>query len=317
MFEEERKVEQEDRDLGFGSVVAQQSHERLLNRDGSFNVVRRGVGLRSLLSPYHSLLTMSWPRFVLLAFVGYLLTNALFATGYLLCGLGALAGTSGVTQGEQWLEAFFFSVQTLSTVGYGHISPVTTAANALMTVESICGLFALALGAGLIFGRFSRPLARVIFSDKAVLAPYRGMMALMFRVANRRRSQMVDLESRLVMSRLEQTDTGPKRQFYGLELERHKVSFMPLAWTIVHPIDEDSPLHDVTEEEFLASDAEILILLTGMDETFSQMVHGRSSYKAHEVVWNARFQSLYEPDRPGGRLAIDIAKLHDIEPVES
>ena len=128
---------------------------------------------------------------------------------------------------------------------------------------------------------------------------------------------MVSLEARVVMSRLEQAEGGPKRQFYGLELERHKVSFLPLSWTLVHPIDEESPLHNVTEAEFLASDAEILILLTGMDETFSQMVHSRSSYKASEVVWNARFQSLYESDRPAGHLAIDIAKLHEIEPTDS
>jgi len=317
MFEEQRKIEQEDRDLGFGSVVAQRSQERLLNRDGSFNVVRRGLGLRYWLSPYHSLLTISWPRFVLLAFAGYLLANALFATGYLLCGPDALAGTSGLTQGERWLEAFFFSVQTLSTVGYGHVYPLSMAANVLMTAESISGLFALALVTGLLFSRFSRPLARVIFSDKAVVAPYRGMAAFMFRVANRRRSQMVSLEARVVMSRMEQTEGGPpKRRFYGLDLERHKVSFLPLSWTLVHAIGEDSPLHNVTEAEFLASDAEILILLTGMDETFSQMVHSRSSYKASEVVWNARFQSLYESDQPAGHLAIDVARLHDIESME-
>lgn len=318
MFDEQRKVEQEDRDLGFGSVVAQRSQERLLNRDGSFNVVRRGLGWRHAINPYHSLLTISWPRFVLLAIVGYLLANALFATGYMLCGPDALAGTDGVTQRERWVESLFFSVQTLSTVGYGHMYPVNMAANVLMTVETICGLFGLALVTGLIFARFSRPMARVIFSDKAVVAPYRGITAFMFRVANRRRSQMVSLDARVVMSRLEQTDGGPKRRFYGLELERHKVSFLPLTWTLVHPIDEESPLHNVTEAEFLASDAEVLILLTGMDETFSQMVHSRSSYKASEVVWNARFQSLYDADRPMTQhLAIDIARLHDIEPVDS
>jgi inward rectifier potassium channel len=190
------------------------------------------------------------------------------------------------------------------------------AANVLMTVETIWGLFGLALVTGLIFARFSRPMARVIFSDNAVVAPYRSMTAFMFRVANQRRSQMVSLEARVVMSRLEQTDGGPKRQFYGLELERHKVSFLPLTWTLVHPIDEESPFHNVTEAEFLASDAEVLILLTGMDETFSQMVHSRSSYKASEVVWNARFQSLYEADRPTEHLSIDINRLHDIEPMD-
>jgi inward rectifier potassium channel len=316
MFDEQRKIEQEDRDLGFGSVVAQRSQERLLNRDGSFNVVRRGLGWRYVLNPYHSLLTISWPRFILLAVVAYLLANALFATGYLLCGPDALAETSGMTLGERWLESLFFSVQTLSTVGYGHVYPANMAANVLMTVETIWGLFGLALVTGLIFARFSRPMARVIFSDNAVVAPYRSMTAFMFRVANQRRSQMVSLEARVVMSRLEQTDGGPKRQFYGLELERHKVSFLPLTWTLVHPIDEESPFHNVTEAEFLASDAEVLILLTGMDETFSQMVHSRSSYKASEVVWNARFQSLYEADRPTEHLSIDINRLHEIEPMD-
>jgi len=316
MFESQRSIEREDRDLGFGSVVAQRSRQRLLNRDGSFNVVRRGLGMRSVLSPYYLLLNMTWPRFVLLALVGYLVTNALFATGYYLCGPGALAGLTAGSRGQHWLEAFFFSVHTISTVGYGHIIPVSTVANSLVTLESIVGLFALALGTGLIFARFSRPLASMIFSRNAVIAPYRGINALMFRVANRRRSQLVDIQARLVLSRLEQTEAGLQRQFHLLQLERHRVSFLPLAWTVVHPIDDDSPLHGVGEEEFLDSDAEILVLLTGIDEVFSQMVHSRSSYKADEVVWGARFQSLYQADRPNAHLTIDVARLHDIEPAE-
>ncbi len=315
MFEGQKKIEQEDRDLGFGSVVAQQSQQRLLNRDGSFNVVRRGLGLRSSLSPYHSLITMSWLRFVLLALAWYLVTNALFATGYFLLGPDAIMGRFATDAMSQWIEAFFFSVHTISTVGYGNILAASMGANILMTLESIVGLFALALGTGLIFARFSRPQAKVLFSDKAVMAPYRGITALMFRITNERRSQMVDIEARLLLSRFEETENGRRRQFHSLGIERTRVSFLPLSWTVVHPIDEHSPLYDVSEEEFLASDPELLILITGMDETFSQVVHSRSSYEATEVVWQARFQSLFESDRPHGHLAIDVSRLHDIEAI--
>lgn len=313
---EQQTLEQEDRDLGFGSVVAQQSAERLLNRDGSFNVRRQGLGLRSSMSLYFSLLAMTWPRFILLAFCAYLIANSVFATGYWLLGPGSLEGTANTTFEGFWLEAFFFSVETISTVGYGHVAPVSLAANVLMTVESIVGLFGIGLTAGLIFARFSRPMASVIFSRHAVIAPYRGSTAFMFRAANRRRSQIVDLRARVILSRLEPTQEGPKRQFYHLQLERHRVSFFPLSWTVVHPIDEQSPLYGVDQDELIMSDAEFLILLTGIEETFSQMVHARSSYKADEVEWNARFVSMFQPGRGDGHLSIDVGRLDEMEPAK-
>ena len=308
-------LEEETRDLGFGTVVIEQSRRRLLNRDGSFNVERHGLGWRSTLSLYYSLLTMSWLQFVLLALGAYLLTNGLFALAYFLCGPGALeGGIRAASTGERFLQAFFFSVHTVSTVGYGHIVPVNLAANAVMTLEAVVGLFAVALGTGLVFARFSRPLARIVFSRTAVIAPYRGMSAFEFRIANRRRNQIVDLEARVLLSRLELRNGEMKRHFYPLELERERVSFFPLAWTIVHPIDEDSPLWGVGQEELRESDAEFLVLLTGMDDTFSQKVHARSSYKAEEVVWGARFQNIFERTSPDAHLAIDVSRISDIQP---
>jgi inward rectifier potassium channel len=296
-------------------VVARDSLRRLLNRDGSFNVVRKGQGIRSALSLYYSLLTMSWPRFVLLAIVGYLVANALFAVAYLLCGPDALQGDLAATGGGRLARAFFFSVHTLSTIGYGHVVPASVGANVLVTIEAMVGLFGLALGTGLIFARFSRPLAEIIFSDKAVVAPYRGITAFEFRIVNRRRNQIMELEAKVHLAWLEESDGRLKRRFHQLSLERHKVTFFPLSWTIVHPIDEESPLYGVTREQLAASNAEILVLLTGIDETFSQTVHARSSYRAEEIVWGAAFTNIYERPSADASLAIDMGRIHDIEAV--
>lgn len=318
MTEEEQVDHQEDErdeDLGFGSVVARQSHQRLLNRDGTFNVVRRGLGLRASLSLYHSLLTMSWPRFIVVGLAGYLVINALFATGYFLLGPDALAGDESTAVGGRWLQAFFFSVHTISTVGYGHIVPTSLSANLLMTIEAVAGLFGLALGTGLIFARFSRPLAGIVFSRHAIIAPYQGIKAFEFRVANRRRNQIVDLEARVIFARLDKTDGLIRRVFDELELERRQVSFFPLSWTVVHPIDEASPLFGLSRRDLLESDAEFLVLLTGMDETFSQMVHARSSYKADEVRWGVRFRNIFE-ETGDSHIAMEVSRIGEVEEAE-
>ncbi|MGB5660658.1 MAG: ion channel [Thermoanaerobaculia bacterium] len=313
--EENRERDERDRDLGFGAVVARQSGQRLLNRDGTFNVKRRGLGLRASLSLYYSLLTMSWPRFLLVGMVGYLVLNALFATGYYLLGPEALAGDEGTVVGGRWLQSFFFSVQTISTVGYGHIVPTSLAANLLMTVEAIAGLFSIALVTGLIFARFSRPLAGIVFSRHAIIAPYQEIKAFEFRVANRRRNQIVDLEARVVFSRLDGTGGKIRRVFDNLDLERRRVSFFPLSWTVVHPIDEASPLYGSSRRDLLEGDAEFLVLLTGMDETFSQMVHSRSSYKADEVLWGARYRNIFEQadDSP---IAMEVSRIGEVDEAE-
>ncbi len=307
------RMEAEERDLGFGSVVADQSRRRLLNRDGSFNVVRRGLGWRGALSLYHSLLTLSWPRFGLLLVATYLTTHLLFAAAYSLCGPQALSGPAAASDCGMFLRAFFFSVHTLSTIGYGQIVPVSLAANLVMTAESVVGLFGLALVTGLVFARFSRPTADFVFSRSAVIAPYRGLTAFEFRIANRRRNQIVELEAKVHFTRLEGEPGQRKRRFYDLRLERRRVTFLPLSWTVVHPIDEESPLRGLGPEDLEQCDAEFLVMLTGIDETFSQTVHARSSYKPEEVVWEARFENLFE--RLGrGPLAIDVRRIHALRP---
>ncbi len=214
--------------------------------------------------------------------------------------------------GRFW-QAFFFSVYTFATIGYGNVTPVGWAANAIVTIESISGLLSFALATGVVFSRFSRPIADIVFSRQAVIAPYRDITAFEFRVINGRENEIIDLEARIVMSRFESRDGKPLRKYHNLALERDSVAFFPLSWTVVHPIDEDSPLYGWDRERSIAARTEFLILLTGVDETFAQTVHARSSYSAEEIVWGARFVNLFSE---GKEIRIDMDRFHRIEPAE-
>ncbi len=301
---------EDNRDLGFGAMVARESRQRLLNRDGSFNVARAGLGFWPSLSLYHTLITATWVKFFAAVSISYIFLNTCFGIAYLLCGSEALSG-AGAELGV--LRPFFFSVQTFATIGYGHIHPVGLLPNIIVTLESIVGLLWLALATGLVFARFSRPIARIAFSDVAVIAPYKGITAFEFRIANERQNQIIELEAKVLCSRFAEAEGKRTRRFDALALERNKVSFFPLNWTIVHPIDEMSPLYGQTEKDFRESETEFLVLLTGIDETFSQTVHARSSYLFDEVVWNAKFGSIYNPAPDNGRLTIDMRRLHEFE----
>jgi inward rectifier potassium channel len=301
------------RDLGFGSVVARESRQRLLNRDGSFNVMRAGLGFLASLSPYHALLTMSWLRFFSLTALFYFGANLFFAVAYLLCGPGALSAPPNSGIHSHFLQAFFFSIHTLATIGYGTISPIGIPANVIVSIESFIGLFGLALCTSLLFARFSRPTAKILFSDRAVITPYRGVTAFEFRIANARRNQIVELEAKALFARFEEVDGRPLRRFYPLKLERDRVVFFPLSWTIVHPIDETSPLYGMSAEDLRKTRGEFLVLLTGFDETFSQTVNARSSYMVEEVAWNARFADIFKRPADDGLLTIDVRQLHSIE----
>lgn len=305
----------ENRDLGFGSVVASESKQRLLNRDGTFNVLRSGLGFWTSLSPYHTLLNASWGWFLAFTGVVHLLVNLTFASAYLLCGRGALDGPEDMVFGNAFLRAFFFSVETFSTIGYGNITPRGVPANFVVMVESFVGVLFVALATGLIFARFSRPTAKIIFSRNAVVAPYRGITAFMFRLTNARNNSIMELQATVLLARFENVNGRILRQFYPLSLEREKVSLFPLSWTVVHAITEESPLQGLRREELIESNAEVLVLLKGIDETFSQQVHARSSYKADEIVWNAKFGDIYDRTTDTGLLTVDIRKLNDIEPL--
>lgn len=305
--------ENETRDLGFGSVVAGQSRERLLNQDGSFNVRRTGLSFLTSLNVYHTLMTMPWKVFLSLLLLLYFLSNVVFGLLYASLGAESLVDTSASPTSSLFMRGFFFSVQTFATIGYGTIHPVGTIPNLLVTVESYYSMVATALITGVIFARFSRPTAQIRFSRVAVVAPYREIEGFMFRLVNGRSNQLIEVEAKVMFTRFVEEDGKVVRRFDTLELERETVAFFPLAWTIVHPINEKSPLYGLTPEDLTKSDAEFLVLLTATDETFAQIVHTRSSYKPVEIKFGYKFVNMYNPVAGGETISINIKKLSAIE----
>ncbi|HET6216884.1 MAG TPA: hypothetical protein VFE27_07675 [Acidobacteriaceae bacterium] len=298
-------------DLGFGRVVSEQRELRLLNRDGTFNVQKRGRGLRTFLA-YSNLVSTTWSRFFLFVAVVYLTLNGCFALFYEACGPGGLVNTLNTEINTPFLKAFFFSIHTSATIGYGSTVPVGIKTNILVALESVVSLLGLAVVTGLVFARFSRPVADILFSQNAVMSWIGNRRAFEFRIINARNNQIIDLHVRLLVSRFEPNANGTMvRRYYPLSLERESVVFFPLSWTIVHIVDKDSPLYGATQDQLCAAGAEFLILLTGMDETFSQVVNARSSYRANEIIWDAKFTDIFVYDPEGRMAGIDINRFHD------
>jgi len=214
------------------------------------------------------------------------------------------------------VSAFFFSAQTFTTVGYGRISPDGVLTSLVASLQALLGLMALAIGTGLLFGRFSRPAARLAFSKQMVVAPYQSGTGLQFRVANRRSNNLMEIEARVMMSTVESSEQGLQRKYKYLTLERQLVQFLPLTWTIVHPIDQESPLWDKGPDYLAQHQAEFLITIKAFDDTFFQTVHVRHSYRFEEVVWGARFVPAFEPDAQG-EMVLDLGRLSEIAPVET
>ncbi|MBC6995454.1 ion channel [Neolewinella lacunae] len=275
-------------DLGLGNKVARKPGTRLINPDGSFNVVRRG---HSVFSPYQNLVEMTWPRFLALTLLAYVLINLFFGGLFLIIGTESL---SNVPQSDPFwqraLSAFFFSVQTFTTVGYGGMTPTGIGANALAAFVALFGWTALAIMTGLIYARFARPKRLILFSAHALVAPYApGGKSLQFRIANRRDSHLINVNARVVLTWLE----NHTRRFAPLKLERDNVALFPLNWTIVHPINEESPMYHWSKDDYCQRHSELLITIDGYDETFAQAIHINNSYLHTELVWNARFQPMY------------------------
>jgi inward rectifier potassium channel len=261
-------------------------------------------------------LEISWARFLSHILFWYIGVNLIFAAVYLACGPGALEGPEefGLGMGAHIARAFFFSIQTLATIGYGRIAPIGFAANVVVAVESIVGLVLFGLIAGVGFARFSRPRPSVRFSEKAVMGPYQGFSAFMFRLVNARDAELYEVAAEVAVARLDLRSPG-NRLFDNLTLERQSISLFPLSWTIVHPIDESSPLWGVTEEEMRLSEAEFLVRLTAFEETSGQTVHIRTSYKWDEIVWGAKFVNIIDRNQPDGIIKVDVQRVNDVEKV--
>jgi inward rectifier potassium channel len=280
---------------------------RVINKDGSFNVRRRGGSWHDI-HPYLHLVNLRWPAFFGALFLGYVLVNTFFAAIYFALGPGELNGVDAATPTGRFIRIFFFSAQTLSTVGYGVMSPKGDAANVVASLEAMVGVLGFAVATGLLFGRVSRPSAKIGFSPNLLIAPYQNGTSLQFRVVNRRRNDLMELEVRVMLMTVESKDGRSLRQYRLLKLEREKVIFLPLTWTVVHPIDQESPLYGATSETLQQRQAEILILIKGYDDTFSQTVLSRYSYRYDEIIWHKRFVPAFDVDGEGD-LVLDLDKI--------
>ncbi len=287
---------------------------RIIRPDGQFNVRRRGATWRDV-HPYLFMLNTSWPVFLGMIFGAYIITNLAFACVYLEIGVAHLQGADVGTAFSRFMSAFFFSAQTLTTVGYGRISPDGLLMNLVAAFQALLGLMAFAIGTGLLFGRFSRPVARLAFSRQMLVAPYQSGASLQFRVANRRSNNLIEIEARILLSTVEDSGRGPVRKYRTLALERPSVQFLPLTWTVVHPIDEASPLWGLTPAHLAREQAEFLILIKAFDDTFFQTVHVRHSYSHNEVLWGARFVPAFQADAQG-EMVLDLKLLSATAPAE-
>src|SRR5579872_1251347 len=282
---------------------------RAINPDGTFNVRRKGLRLRDT-NLYLMLIDTTWPRFLGVVLVTFLAVNMLFAGLYLAIGIDHLRGAE--PEMGDFLNAFFFSVHTLTTVGYGNVFPAGTPANAVAALEAATGLMVFALVTGLLYGRFSRPSAKILFSRRALVAPYQDGTSLQFRITNARTNVLMDLEARVLLMTVSRADGQLKRAFSDLSLERRGVYFFPLTWTVVHPIDSESPLLGKTAEELRGLEAELLILIKGFDDTFSQVVHSQYSSRHDEILWGAKFEPAFRVD-PKCNLVLDVNRIHELK----
>ena len=299
-------------DLGIGRIAAETSQQRFVNKDGSFNMRREGLGKFSSINPFYWLLELDFHVFSGIILAVFLGINLIFTGLYLLCGTDGLTTSikSETLENPVW-RAFFFSVETLSTIGYGHIAPVSMAAHWVSTVQAFLGLLTAAIITGLLFARFSRPNTKILSSRNMLVSPFNGGWGLMCRFTNALRNEIIELEATVTMARFETVNGKRQRMFYPLKLERRFVAFFTLGWTLVHPITSDSPLWEQTQTDLIESQTEFLIVLQGLDDILYQKMHSRTSYMADEVIWNAKFSDMYLK-RPGP-VSINVRQLSDFE----
>jgi inward rectifier potassium channel len=267
----------------------------------------RGEPARAFDDLYHSLVTASWPGLIARIALAFTIANLIFATGYYFD-----QGIENV-HSHDFIDMFFFSVQTMATIGYGKMEPVTLFSNILVSIEALTGLLALALMTGLVFSKFSRPTARIRFTRYAVIGPRDGVNSLMIRAANMRANRIFEASIHVVLARQEITAEGDTiRRLYDLETTRSRSAMFALSWTAVHQIVEGTPLFGATRESIAASEPELIVSIVGLDETFSQTVHARHTFQLDEIIWGARFANVLVL-HPDGSRSVDYDHFDDVE----
>ena len=297
---------------GFGNNAS----GRFINKDGFPNVKRRGVNVFNKLSWYHTMLNLSSFRFLSYLVIAYIVVNLCFAFIYYLIGVEHLTGIDKSDPLNEFIDVFFFSSQTFTTVGYGRIAPVGFMASLVATFEAFLGLLTFAIATGLFYGRFSRPRAYLRFSDDTIIAPFQGTTALMFRLAPYKNNALTDAEV-IVSTAIEVIENGiPKSNFYRLEIQMSKINTLALNWTVVHKIDENSPFFGFTEQDFKNTDIEIIVQVRAFDEVFSNTVVQRTSYVSEEIIFGAKFVPMYSPSKDNLSTILDLDKINEYQKTE-
>jgi inward rectifier potassium channel len=307
------KKAQINNETGLGTNTTLSGGGRFFNRDGNPNMEVMGMNLWERLNIYHSLLTMSMWKFLLVVVVYFLGTNLIFTGIYYLIGIEHLGGLLQVQGLELFGEVFFFSAQTFTTVGYGRINPMGFAASFTASMEALTGLMTFAIATGIMWGRFSRPKAYIRYSRNAIVAPFREGIALMFRMVPFTRNYLVNVEVKVTLAMQVQEDGQTKNRFFNMPLDIAKANTMTANWTLVHIINEDSPIYGLTKEDLSNAHAEMLVFVQGFDESFSNTVISRTSYTYEEFVYGAKFLPMYHPSEDGMKTILHLDQLDAYE----
>lgn len=289
---------------------------RFVNKNGNANIEKQGISFLEKTSWYHSLLSLARWKFFAIIFIFFIVINILFACVYYAIGINHLNGMVANSTSEKFAEAFFFSCQTFTTVGYGRINPEGYSASTVAAFEALIGLLSFALVTGLLFGRFARPKAYIRFSENALIAPYQGITALMFRMAPYKNTTLLDAEAKVNLAMSVEENGKMVNKFFPLTLEFNTVTALTLSWTIVHPITDSSPLYNFTQEDFTNTKGEILVFIKAFDDMFSNIVVARTSYIFSEVIFGAKFKPMYKSSEDKNKTILHLDKLNVFDPAD-
>ena len=298
-----------ENNTGFGTN-SQNYGGRFINKNGNANIQKVGIGFLEGISWYHTMLKIPRWKFFFIIILFYFIVNLFFASIYMLIGVENLRGVTSVSRIDKFGEAFFFSIQTFTTVGYGHISPSGFLASFVAAVEALSGLLSFAIATGLFYGRFSKPNAYIKFSENALIAPYKEGTALMMRLAPHKNTNLTDAEAFVTVGILIDENGVISNKFYNLPLEMSKINSLTLSWTLVHPIDEESPLFNLNQSDYKNTIGEILVYIKTFDDMYSSTVAKRTSYTFDEVVYGAKFSPMYSKNESNTKTVLHLDNLN-------
>ncbi|HLK29077.1 MAG TPA: ion channel [Puia sp.] len=298
-------------DTGFGTSTTNVGG-RFVNKDGSFNMRKEGLPVWERFSIFHKMLTMPRWKFISIVIIFYLAVNLLFSLLYYFVGPEEFQGMIAQTPWQKFKEIYFFSTETFTTVGYGRVNPVGDMANVVASIEAITGFLSLAIFTGLMYGRFSKPESFLMFSENALISPYQDKTALMFRfVSYKDNHVLTDVEVRVNIGFQVIENEKTLYKYFTLDLERHRVDNLPMNFTVVHPIDENSPLYGFTSDDMKTADLELYVLIKGFDDVYSNIVLQRTSYTFDEIIFNAKFVPMYKESEDKNTTIVQLHKLNE------